>query len=473
MNFISNKLRHALVSLGCVMLLGACSDSTPVPEDNDGPNLNESPVVMFHISTLNAGASSGSEVTELINTLRIIMIHESGSELRIEANRLIDTHQADNNFNYMFQKRTLPGKKRIYLIANEQSVKRVELVSGSFPAVMQNPDLKTVLDYYEPDLITDGTEEGTATIDKEYSAADFEEVLTSLCFEGDGAYEINGGVVCLPYSAFYDDIEVHENEKIDNTEKPMYLVPAATKFTFKFINERTAGDVAVDYLALASTQKTNYLMANLEDQELNKYIGGQKYYWIDWLKYVVDETQANPDLDDNVPVNGMYGWISGYNVPVPEDVYEHYFVPDGQADDPENAPAVKSTSWMLKGAVEENGRITGTEAEFGPLYIPEGHHVFDEEETDEETGEVISTQTVEKYLLKIKLRNSEAPVDSKSLVDVKIAESEISNLKALFRNTSVFITITLHEGGVNIYAEPVPWNKKVFFGYVKDEDEIK
>lgn len=468
---LSKLFLYFIVVCGCLML-NSCSERSAEPDDDaQQPQIwNESPVVMFHIRTLGSGreASSGT-VREMIKTLRIIMIHQSGNETRIEANRLIDTHMSDDQFSYIFQKRTVAGKKRFYLIANEESVKSVSLTDGSFPAGMQNPDLSTFLNYFQPDMPAD--DNGGTVPAKNYTAAEFEALLGSLYFEGEPSYAIADGRIFLPYSAYYSGFEVKENDKkVDCTGSPMYLVPAATKFCFKFINERTAEDVAIDYLTIKSVHRSNYLMAKLEEQELTKVIEGEEYYWIDWLRRVAEESQDNIAPDDNVDLNGSYGWIKDFEVPVPGDVGEHAFIPDGPADDP-GTPNIKSTSLILPVARESDGRITSTTTVFGPLYLPESRNIV-EEEIEEADGSR-KTQTLEKYTLKIKMRNAGAAVGSTSLADVKEAETEISNLKSLFRNTSVLITITLREGGVNIYAEPVLWNKKVFFGYVKDEDEIK
>ena len=473
-----SKLCLALVALCGALLSGSCQRD---PSDNERHIvLNESPVVMFHISTLNAGGAASKDVSERIKTLRIIMIHESGGETRIEANRLIDAHDTpDNTFSYIFQKRTVAGKKRFYLIANESSVGEVSATAGTIPEELVNPDLTTLLNYFDPDMPTDDDEEAEAdAAEPKYSAADFEKLLNSLCFEALPAYGIIEGegdgsdVVYLPYSALYSvEIKASDALDADYTGTPMYLVPAVTKFAFTFINERTQDDVAIDYLAINSLNESTYLMANLEDWEKTKYISGDEYYWIDWLKYVADETTGKSDLDENLDINSRYGWISDYNVPHPEDAYVHYIVPDGPADDPE-VPYVKSTSWILPRANDSTGgKVESTTTSFGPFYLPESHFMAEKDIVDASGN--VSSQTVESYTLMLKMRNSGANVDEESLVEVKKAETEISNLKSLFRNTSMLITITLREGGVNIYAEAVPWNKKTFFGYVKDEDEIK
>ena len=469
-----SKYCLAFIALCGALLSGSCQHE-PAGEDSSF-GLNDSPVVMFHISTLNAGISSSSnDVSERIKTLRIIMIHESAGETRIEVNRLIDAHNTPgSNFGYTFQKRTVAGKKRVYLIANETSVGEVGCTAGTMPEGLVNPDLTTLLDYFDPDMPTEDGEGGTAG--RQYSAVQFETLLNSLCFEALPACGITGGagggdVVYLPYSAFYEAEITASGISGDYTSMTMYLVPAVTKFAFKFINERTQDDVAIDYLFISKLNESVYLMANLEEWEKKKTVSGKEYYWIDWLKFVADETAGKTELDDNLGINGLYGWISYYAVPDEDDAYVHYIVPDGPADDA-SVPNVKSSSWILRRADDsKGGKVEPTTTAFGPFYLPESHNMVEKEIVDA-NGDA-SSQTVESYTLGLKMRNSSASVDETSLVEVKRAETEISNLKSLFRNTSMLITITLREGGVNIYAEPVPWTRKQFFGYVKDEDEIK
>ena len=477
-----SKLYLAFITLCGCLALGSCSRQELAEDDAYGTQpWDDSPVIMLHIGTLNTGRQALSDVQEKIRSLRIIMIHEANGSKYIEANRLIDTHTADLNFSYIFQKRTIAGKKSFYLIANEESVQSVSLTGGNaFPEKMgAHPTLTQFLNYFDPNM----PEEDGAAAANTYTTADFETMLSALYFEPETAYESayvpEENQIFLPYSAYYYsgfDIKATDRYEVDFTDKPMYLVPAATKFSFKFINERTKSDVAIDYLAIESRNKTNYLMAKLADWEQTKAVsGGKSYYWIDWLKFVSDELESfGQSSDDNVDVNGMYGWISSYEVPFPNDDEEYAFVPDGPADDPAE-PTRKSSSWILPAATDTDGKIVATTTEFGPFYLPEGHHLVTEDIEGPETsgtGGSAQANQAEKYILKLKMRDNEL-VEVGSQTQVKKAQTEISNLKYLFRNTRVLITITLREGGVNIFAKPVPWNKEVFFGYVEDEDMIK
>lgn len=529
-----SRLYLAFIALcGCLML-GSCRDNSLAdePENPDGPQLNDGPVVMLHISAINAGSrTSAVGPAERIKSLRIIMIHEGeGGEKRLEANRLIDAHDtASEDYVYIFQKRTAVGTKKFYLIANEESVKSVQFVEEASSETPEEPDepddpaigggdtepgdtepetpatsdaqmtLTQFLNLYEPDMVMNDFGAGYTTPENDTDgtyAKEFEKKLNSLYFAPlEGSYEIEDGKVYLPYSAYYTyEIEEDGGHEVDKTGEPMYLVPVATKFNFKFINYRTNTTV-VDYLTIQSANKTNYLMAQLDDEELmKKFDVDNSYYWINWLKYVADKVNETADnTENNASMNGNYGWISKYYMPKDDDT-EYDFVSESWFNDAGTYPK----AWRLSPG--ENDDTPSETQSYGPYYLPEGHHMeidkipekpegVEDEDDDDDDGDGTDTDTdttsdpdqstesdpkqdepaelVEKYNLTIQMH------DDSEGATVKTASTEISYLKSLFRNTNVVITITLREGGVKIYAETQPWAKKEAYGYVQDKDDIK
>lgn len=361
------------------------------------------------------------------------------------------------------------------------------------------------------------------------TAGEFEAVMNALYFAPYYTPDDNGNVY-LVYTSFYDNdgkgFEIFEDSSKNLYDsngnvklQDMFLVPCATKFQFKFINYRTT-EVAVDYLKLESVQEENYLMACLNETEQNKYFDGVKLYWIEWLKRVSEASQEYPSQDANVGFNSVYNWISDYKTPNPEIIKTIEFVPEGPADLAQ-AP-FKSSSWLIKAAENNEGDPIPVIEDFGPFYLPEAKNMVEEKiynkdpnaqpeegageegeedddtdvdtdpdettgsdtgvdngteqdddlNTPEEDDDDYEIEISEKYILDMKLRMATADFDSTRLNEVRTMKTQISNLKSLFRNTCVQITITLREGGVHIYAEPVEWTTKVFNGYIKDEDEI-
>lgn len=461
----SSKLYLTFLALCGCLLLGSCSGRNMLEEDSDDPRepqaWNINPMVVLHINTLGEGLQS-SGVQERIKSLRVIMIHEDPADNKryIEANRLIEIQNVEaGRFSYFFQKRTVVGKKSFYLIANEESVPSVSLATGSFPAEMgQQPSLTRFLNAYDPAMPTDDEEDAAAAAAAAAQAQEFEQLLGALCFAPmEQSYDRQENVIYLPYSAYYHsgfDIEETADYEVDLTDRPMYLVPVATKFWFRFINEREEA-VAIDYLRLESTNRTNYLMAKFDltgmgnNKELFMTVAGssEKLYWIDWLKLVANATDDNQSSDDNNTENRRFGWISRYEVPKSgaEDEMLYDFV---SAAGP----------WKILYDSEPQT--------FGPFYLPEGHHQVS---ADAENSD--AQQLVEQYNLHIKMRTWSEPGAEE--INVKEATTHLSNLEFLFRNTCAWITITMREGGVRIYGEIADWQPNKFFGYVQDEDDIK
>ena len=467
----------AFIALCGCLALGSCSRQGLAAEDPDdgyGPQpWDDSPVIMLHIGTLNSGRQDPSGVQEKIRSLRIIMMHEADGNRYIEANRLIDVPDDTDpgDFSYIFQKRTVAGKKSFYLVANEESIEKVTLKAtaegdSSFPEGLgEAPSLTQFLNAFDPAMPT-GDDDGDAADAMAASAgAEFEDLLGRLCFEPMRKSCSGQEKVYLPYSAYYHsgfDITPEDSYEVDRTDSPMYLVPIATKFFFKFINYRSE-QVEIDYLALEKTNKSNYLMAKFENKELfvrDNYTG-KELQWINWMQVVSAALQDAENDDDLASMNGYYGWIFPYQVPYPEededcDAITYPFVGEvGEVDDPETPDQTTPQPWIIPAGNGDDE--PAPPQEFGPFYLPEGHNM----ELSEE-----SNTKVERYNLAIHMHDV-------GVVDPQEAKTEISNLKALFRNTSVRITITLRAGGVRIFARVEPWEEYRFNGYVKDEDDIK
>ena len=486
---------RVLLALCASLLLGACSKPLPTGDSDDSrdPQAWEvGPVVMLYINTLTDGVQR-SNVQEKIRSLRILMMHEAADGSRyLEANRLIEI--PDNTdaslFRYFFQKQTVAGKKSFYLIANEESIAKVTLAGQSgFPDKVgsQQPTLTQFLNAFDPAMPTTG-EQTDAAADQAAAAAgrEFEELLGRLCFEPmmqsyDGVTEPTN--IYLPYSAYYHtgfDVAPDAGREVDRTDRPMYLVPVATKFTFKFNNYRDGADVAIDYLALERTNKSNYLMAKFDETKQPEVRNGELFvkdpltfedlYWIDWLHNVAKATQAAPGGDDNYDKNFLYGWLTDfYQVPYPMldkqnmgDAVIYDFVSGETRTDAPTEAVTAAKPWKL--AQAGSGEDDFTTAEFGPFYLPEGHYQETATTTNSQ-GQAIET-TGECYNLTIHMRD----MDETSYV--KTATTEISHLKALFRSTHVVITITLRQGGVRIYAQVWDWDPQSFYGYVQDEEDF-
>ena len=319
-----------------------------------------------------------------------------------------------------------------------------------------------------------------------------------------------------------------------NTNKANYLM---AKLDESELTKRILGDANdyywIDWLKIV-TGDTKFDQTTDDNTAANTKYGWIRYYRLPKYDYsLVDGfvTEANPTDDDVLEYDFVAGTaLDGSfwgdtdklpTTPAPDDG------DDDDKDDPDNNGQTDTgdsgntgeeekpgsniypkneNAWILKRGTDENnsGNVKPSEKTIGPFYLPEGHNFVKEEpETPNDnkggtdtpaTGESTESDTsgaedgnkgddskgdtadtpatttdkcVDRFYIKIQMRDTDGSIVK------RYAKTEFSNLKALFRNTHVHVTITLREGGVKIYAEPVDWELKLFYGYVQDEDSIK
>ena len=314
--------KYLLGFLGFLSLgLASCSIDN-LKGDVVNPDTDETTMLVLRVNPLNSiGTRAGSEA-EKIQNVRIVILNAFGSveinEFRslgdakaFESNQIIET--------FYFQ--ITPGRKKIYLLANEESVININETQES---------LKSSLEKYKP------------------GSNNFESFINTVYFSP----KYSTGL--LPYSSYY---ECELIKGIDNTQT-FFIVPIATKFTFNFVNEREE-DVVVNDISISSIASENYVFGNVNQTDYNKTFNGQSYYWVDWLREVSEASWNAEPEKDNIPFNGQYGWIKDYNLPK------------------ENNHNIKS---LLAGPVtiDRNHKLAGTakNPDLGPFYLPESKYVL-------------------------------------------------------------------------------------------------
>lgn len=491
-----------------VLVMSSCIYDYYADGDVPGSGTEDKMRLVLHIRSLDTRTTSSGAPTERIKSLRIIILNEEieasddknagqpgedsenanakadngntneTSKLSIEYNELIEfgTGYASNGFDYMFIKPTIPGKKHFYFIANEESVENIQFeVEGESGSKYTN--LSEFLKAYEFQVPKDG--QGDTENRELQDASEFVELLKSVYFVPE--YEKQGDNIYLPYSTYYggDEFIVQEGKllgKLDEgqvIEKQMFLVPVATKFEFNFINNREH-NVEINNITVSTstteektvsddndTQTTvvsaglarhNFLLAHVCGTDVKKEFGNDSYYWVDWLDKVSKASWENQPFDKNISFNDKYGWIKNYEIPavaLTNPRIEVAFVSNATK---------KIVSAVNK--VDEQNPIPG-ELSLGPYYLPESRQ--------EETYKVIDegkevTKKEQRYYLTLGLHDE----SQNSSKDPKFEKVQISNLKALFRNTYVIINIKMSEGTVEAYAEIAPWNKKSINGWVTE-----
>ena len=191
---------------------------------------SEHAIVSLHLRALDATRANDNDVEEKISSLRVIMIDEEGT---IECNELIEEKDFHNNPSdiedlYYFLRITSPGIKNFYLFANEDQF--ISVNKNDDTIEIEETSLGSLLKEYRPG---------------ESHGKDLEDLLETIFFTPD--YEISGKEITLPYSCHYK-LDMQASIRYD---RPMWLVPVATKFYFNFTNNSVKVSICFDAMPLS------------------------------------------------------------------------------------------------------------------------------------------------------------------------------------------------------------------------------
>lgn len=371
-------LRHIVRWVSAFLLVwmpAACSTETG-PEEG---TVADDGTVMLVLNTgliglPYSGEDGGWPENEKMKTLRIVVLHADGT---VEYNRCVDFGEnPQTEYREQIIRVRRNETKTICLIANETSI----------------GNLKEELDAFR---------EG---------AGGFREKTDNLTFTPDGESP-------LPMSAVYE-LEVKERSQ----ECQFYLVRAATKFMFRFRNFRD-GAVKVNSISVSDIAGTMYLLARKQNPTMGfREADGSEsmLFWIDWLRKVSDESQANPD---DKSLADRRGWIADYDIPPG---------PSGTAT--VNAPQDFRVPAFI--TAEQGVPGPGT-AVFPVFYLPESKHL--ELPGGDVYGEQAYTMTIDLTDEHDEHRTFSFPFD---------------NLKALFRNTNVVVDVTIYQKKITVRLVP-------------------
>lgn len=246
------------------LLLTACSSGTNGYMDEVQPDAPTATLIL-HTALLDktrAADISADSPVEYMYTLRIIVLHADGS---VEHNVHVDFGNSPQTECFRILKVTRNETKKIYLIANEESV---------------SSELHGKLE-----TLTAGDNTFRSIVDELYFTPDYK--------------------LPIPMSSVYD-VPVNAESLV---ERQFYLVRAATKFTFRLTNERENA-VSVDAIGISGIVGKTYLIPHKKEKEM--LFEGESFFWIDWLKKVADESQNHPE---DVTLADRRGWIQDYDIP--------------------------------------------------------------------------------------------------------------------------------------------------------------
>lgn len=393
-------------------------------EDEPADTAGGSVPFVLRISTLaNSAGAQSSPVVESIRSLRVIIIDNQGV---LEVNETVDLEKLDyasGAFEYIYSTTLNVNTKRVYLIANEESVSDVGITDYTdLPSGIPVSTLPALLNHFKAESAESEQRMGRT----------FEKVLNRIYFKADYSDKVTDGKIYLPYSSFYE-LSVMDFGTA-RVERPLYLVPAATKIDFKFVNYRRFG-VKINDIEVASLNRHNYLNAQLDGTETTRIFGTSEMWWVDWMQQVAVNSHSAEDLE---AFNEKWGWIKRYGMPVDETPVLYGLNKWGE-------------EWKLGAMVDKNNpdRIS-----FGPFYLPESKN----------PASGVSDES-QRYCLNFRIHD-----DSKD-DDVYLEGYEIDTLKTLFRGTHIIMEVELYDQAVEVYAEIAPWEFQPFWGYVQQEDD--
>lgn len=251
-----------------------------------------------------------------------------------------------------------------------------------------------------------------------------------------GAYSYDPAGAGLPMTAVYD-VDVPSRLSLPDRyfyiDRPLYLVRAATKFTFTFANTstvRTVSVTGVDICPVVDSQM--YLMAHVNRDGLSGS------YWVadtdrstrvsisDWMSWLADEV-AKTQNDANID---RYQWLTDYDVP-------------GGATD-----AVYGYAFPTAVAVAPGGE---------PVAVPYTIYLPESEACKADVAD--ASLLLQEY--RLTLHTSESYIGD-TYVSSNKYDAVLPQLASLFRNThvKVYIEFNDHEPNCMVDLEPY-WSVKL------------
>lgn len=280
----------AFAALIPMLMFVACNVYDNYPVEDEATDADKNDVTLLLKVGLIATTRADADI-EQMHSLRVVLLDEEG---KVEYNDYINSSSRPdifsgagiNELDYSLYRRiiTKPGKKKIFLISNEESVTNVEGVSG----LTGSPTLTSIL------------------ASKGVGDEGFEDLVNSIYFKPDFTQNI---VISSMY-------EFDIPKTILNSDNPIYrhttfwMVRGAAKFQFFFENNRS-NPVYIDELQISSVAEDTYLMPQVGSSDYTK----DGKYWIDWLKQVCEETNEYPDDPENNQINQKDDWITHYTIP--------------------------------------------------------------------------------------------------------------------------------------------------------------
>lgn len=393
--------RHimALLCVALAVAVTACGRGNDMPQE---PAESQGLFLVCNIGMVGSTrASTPLPANEALHSFRIVVLNDKGI---VENNEFISFDTFRETYAHITRLKSR-SNKRVYLFANEESVTDMKCEH-------ENISLSGSLHDYLNGVT--------------YGISDFETNIAAVNFIPDFSKAI-------PLNAMYD-VEIPDGDTY--VKKDFWLVRAAAKFTFTFINKRKYTDITIDKFEVNGIADRQFFMPKFTD---NKTPVFPKFpTWIDWLKDVSDKTQINPDD----PTADESGWLTGYDIPTETVTGKlSYTTPVTIKPTPANAVQGEEIA-NLYCCESKNLRISGE------------NKVPDEQQ----------------YTVHLECSGKFGDTDEQITFDIPLP-----NLRALFRNTNphVIISFTEKEFEVNAVVDVVPYRGCIldpYFGLAPNSD---
>lgn len=457
------KLQHIIgISLVFCGWLGfaSCTD-----ESFESPREEEDNSIFLTFRTAVAGASTrnpdgSSEADAEIRQLLVVIVSEekteestesaNGKDWVVEHSRLITKGASIGiplSDEYTF-KVTTGCRKRIYLIANHKGLKDAD----------GNP-----LDFGSSSFIPD--ESGIAQV---------ENFVFALDWDGADGYKYNPGEYGIPMTAMYEiEVPARKDLRPENTDeyelgKTLYVVRAATKYSFNFKNTSAHRNIQVNSVDIKDVITNRmYLMPHV-NKEKDNTDGTDKYWvvpdkatekkylpnktdswftnreWIDWMAAEAEQTNGNATLPaDNEE------WLTDYEVPEDGITCTSYNM---KYTDPVKVPANTNKK-------EEKDLDFVSSSQY--FYLPESRSQKDETDELMQQEYTLTIHTTETFK-----GNGDKNSREESYTDI------LPHLASLFRNTHVKVNIVFNDHDVDWQVDVEPyWEVKLDPEFGLDDPE--
>ena len=318
-------------------------------------------------------------------------------------------------------------RKRIYLLANcvgliDGREEKIDLSNGSFIP-----------------------ETSLAAPDKEIGKAPIDDFVFNLS-DAEGGYRYDP-ILGIPMTAMYE-IEIPDKKDIEKDEfsipTPLYVVRAATKFSFNFINRSSRRNITVTGFSLTKAVGDRmYLMPHVNRNAEGKY-------WV--VNSERDAAVSLPETDSaeakKTEGNGNieYQWLTDYDIP-PVDAS------GGESGEESSRVRVDFKSPVTVPAISASGVNEPIPVSSESAYLPESRTlktIGTEEGGTTGSGAVASDLKLQEYELTVYTKEifldeeSENGTAQRREVERKYSAG-LEHLASLFRNTHVKVNVSFND----------------------------